>query len=183
MTMPEPSRKKTEYSFLTLEVNSFDVRIGSAINHKLRTRKACSPSIKVQEHHTVLDLTCNNIDPDNPLSDSYSFTIYGDAHPYPRLESTLEDCHEEDEEGFKKYRKQKGVEIPVYDIPKGLAVLSKLRGERHWSTALWLPRDIVSDMLVLLSGSKKVYAFVHLKHMDRDLWILGFDLQTSNPMD
>jgi hypothetical protein len=181
--MANQSSKQTEYSFLTLVVTNFDVRIGSVINHKLRTDRICSPDTKISAHHTVIGLTCNNIDTERPLSDAYSFTIYGDAHPYPRLESTLEDCHEEDEEGFKKYRKQKGVEIPIYDIPKGLAVLSKLRSERHWSTALWLPRDIVSDMLVLLSGSKKVYAFVHLKHVSGDLWILGFDLQTSNPLD
>ena len=168
--MPNQSRKQTEYSFLTSVVTNFDVR-------------ECSPSTKIQEHHTAIDLACNNIDHESPLSDAYSFTIYGDTHPYSKLESTLEDCHEEDEEGFKKYRKQKGKEIPVYDIPKGLAVLNKLRGERHWSTALWLPRDIVTDMLVLLNGSKQVFAFVHLKHVNRDLWVLGFDLQTSNPLD
>jgi hypothetical protein len=183
MAMPNQSRKQTEYSFLSLAVNSFEIRTGSAINHELRTDRICSPDTKISAHHTILELTCNNIDPDKPLDDAYSFTVYGDAHPYPRLESTLEDCHEEDEEGFKKYRKQKGVEIPIYDIPKGLAVLSKQSGERHWSTALWLPRDIVSDMLVLLSGSKKVYAAVHLKHVSGDLWILGFDLKTSNPLD
>jgi hypothetical protein len=181
--MANESNKQTEYSFLSLAVNSFDVRTGSAINPKLRTGKACSPSTKVQEHHTVIDLTCNNIVPDKPLSDTYSFTIYGDAHPYPRLESTLEDCHEEDEDGFKKYRKRRGVEMPVYDIPSGLAVLSKLRGERSWSTALWLTRDVVSDMLALLNGKKQVYAAVHLKHESRKQWILGLELQTNNPQD
>ena len=177
------AQKQIEYSFLSLIVDNFDVRTGVSINHEVRTDGICSPDTKVIEYHTALELKCLNADPDEPLSDAYSFTIYGDAHSYSRLESTLKDCHEEDEEGFKKYRKQKGVEIPVYDIPKGLAVLSKLRGERHWSTALWLPRYIVTGMLVLLSGSKKVYAAVHLKHVSGDLWILGFDLQTSNPLD
>jgi hypothetical protein len=177
------AKKQIEYSFQSTIVTSFDVRTGVSINHEVRTSGICSPDTKFAEHHTVIGLTCNNIDPDKPLSDAYSFTIYGDAHPYPRLDSTLTDYHEEDEEGFKKYRKKKGVEIPIYNIPKGLAVLSKLRGQRHWSTALWLPRDIVSDMLVLLSGSKKVYAAVHLKQVSGDLWVLGFDLQTSNPLD
>lgn len=167
MTVVTRANKQNEYTFLSLIVTNFDVRTGAAISPEIRTGRACSPDTKIVEHHTALDIECLNIDPDEPLSDSYSFTIYGNSDTQPRLEETLADYHVEDKEGFKKYRKRRGVEMPVYDIPSGLAVLSKMRGERRWSTALWLTRDVVSDMLVLLNGEKQVYTAAHLKHESR----------------
>ena len=57
----------------------------------------------------------------------------------------------------------------MYDIPKGLAALEKIRGERRWWAALWLERDIVSDMLVLLTSEREVYVAVHIKHANKIL--------------
>lgn len=176
------SSKQTEYSFLSLILTGFEVRSGAAINPELRTGRVCGPDTRILEHHSVLTLTCRNIDADEPVSDSYSFTIYGNSDPYPGVDATLADYQIEDENGFPKYRKHRGIEIPVYEVPKGLAVLRKAHGERSWSTALWLPRDVVSDMLVLLNGGRQLYAGVHLKHEDRKLWVLGFDLQTENSL-
>jgi hypothetical protein len=153
-----------------------------AINHEVRTGEICSSDTRIVRHPTAIELKCLNIDPDEPLTDAYSFTIYGSSNPYPRADATLSDYQVEDEDGSPKYRKHRGIETPVYEIPKGLAVLSKVRGGRSWSAALWLPRGLVSDMLVLLSREKQLYASIHLRNEDRKLWVQGLDLQTENPL-
>lgn len=181
--MARKLNKPSEYSFLSLVVTDYSVRTGTAINPKARDNRHSDRDTKIYEQHTVLDLACHNIDPDEPLTDTYTFYIYGNRNSATDFDVTLADYHVEDDEGSKKYRKRKGVEIPVYDIPKGLAALTKFRGERRWRSALWLAPDIVSDMLVLLSSGKEVNAAVHIKHDNRTLWILGFELQTENPME
>jgi hypothetical protein len=174
---------RIEYSFLSLVVADYSVRTGAAINHKVRDARQSDREARIYDNHTVLDLTCHNIDPDEPLTDVYSFHIYGNRFSATDFGVTLADFHVEDEEGLKKYRKRKGVEIPVYDIPKGLAVLTQFRDERSWWSALWLAPDIVSDMLALLSCGKDVYAAVHIRNDDKTRWIQGFELQTNNPQD
>ena len=161
------SNKQTEYSFLSLAVSDYSVRTGVAINPKARENRRSYQDTKIYEQHTVLDITAHNVDPDEPLTDTYSLYIYGDRNTVKDLDLTLADYHVEDEEGLKKYRKLKGVEIPIYDIPSGLAALNKKRGERGWWAALWLAPDIVSDMLTTLSSGKQVYVAAHIRHEGR----------------
>ena len=98
-------------------------------------------------------------------------------------EFTLADCHVCDEEGFKKYRKSRGVDKPVYDVPKGIGSLHKSHGVRQWSSALWLTPDIVSDMIVLLLSDLDIYVACHIRHENRVAWLIGLDLQTANPLE
>lgn len=68
-------------------------------------------------------------------------------------------------------------------MPKGLGALHKQHGARQWSSALWLAPDIVSDMIVLLLSDRDIYVACHIKNDDRNQWLIGFDVQTSNPLD
>lgn len=73
--------------------------------------------------------------------------------------------------------------MPIYNVPKGISTLTKRRGSRHWSSALWLKPQIVSDMVALLSSDKDLYVACHLTKIERVQWLIGFDMQTENPLD
>ena len=153
------------------------------INHEARNHKHSPPETEIYEQHSSIDIQCRNIDPDEPPTDTYHFSLFGFPTDHMNPDLALTNYHVEDAKGFKKYRKRKDREIPVYDIPKGMNALDKKRGERHWSSALWLSPAIVSDMITLLLSDSDVYAACHIRHIDRVAWLNGFDLQTENPLD
>ena len=178
--MSSKRRKKEEYSFLSLVVADFNIRSNIGINPEARNTRYSSADTKIYQQYSTIELSCRNIDPDEPLTDIYQFSIYGDQIN-PGL--TLADCHVCNEDGFKKYRKSRGVDKPVYDVPKGIGCLLKSRGVRQWSSALWLTPDIVSDMIVLLLSDLDIYVACHIRHENRVAWLFGFDLQTANPLE
>lgn len=181
--MVSKNKKQVDYSFLSLAVDDFSIRSSVCINPEARDNRYSPPETKIYEQHSSIDIQCRNIDPDEPLTDSYHFSLYGHLINHMNPQLTLADYHVADNEGFKKYRKRKGAEIPVYDVPKGMNALSKTRGERHWSSALWLAPTIVSDMIALLLSDRDIYAACHIRHEGRVAWLNGFDLQTENPLD
>lgn len=179
-----PSKlKKAEYSFLPLVVTEFNVRSSYGINHKARDTKYSRSDTKIYQQNSTIELECRNIDPDEPLSDIYQFSIYGHSDGPTNPDLTLADCHVCDEEGIKKYRKSRGVERPVYDVPKGISALLKSHGRRQWSSALWLQPDIVSDMIVLLLSKLDIYVACHIRHENQVAWLIELYLQTANPLD
>lgn len=175
--------KKDEYSFLFLSVRDFDISTSVYINPIARDKKYRSPDTKIYRQYSTIELDCRNIDPDEPLTDTYYFSIYGHAEELCKPELTLADCHVLDENGFKKYRKRRGVDEAVYELPKGIAVLHKKYGAREWSSAIWQPPNVVSDMMAILLSDLDVYVTCHLQHEGHVRWIMGFDLQTSNPVE
>ena len=182
--MSSSIRKQKEYDFLSLAVTDFNIRSSIAINPKARDTKYSPSDTKVYQRYSTLELSCRNIDPDEPLTDTYQFTIYG--HPDEGLANpdlTLADCHVYDGEGFKKYRKSRGVDKPVYEVPKGIGALQKRHGMRQWSSALWLMPDIVSDMNALLLSDLDIYVACHIRYENRVAWLIDLDLQTANPLD
>ena len=142
-----------------------------------------APDTKIYDQHTSIELHCQNIDPDYPSTDTYHFSLYGQPLDHRNGELTLEHFHVKDENGIEAYRKIKGRSVPVYNIPKGMNVLTKRRKERHWSSALWLAPSIVSDMASLLLSKNNIYVACHVKIIERDQWLIGFDMQTNNPLD
>lgn len=175
--------RQVEYAFLSLAVNDFSINSGISINHEVHDSRHSPPETGIYQQYSSITLRCRNIDPADPLTDTYQFSLYGQSTDSMSPELTLADYHVRDDEGFAVYRKKKGEEIPVYDLPKGMGVLAKHRGERHWSSALWLTPAIVSDMIALLLSDKEIYAACHIRYDGRVAWLNGFDLQTINPLE
>jgi hypothetical protein len=177
------ANEQAEYSFLSLTVTDFNISSSVCINPEVRDPRYGPPETKIYEQHSCIDVQCRNIDPDEPLTDTYFFSLFGFPASHMNPDLKLDNYHVEDDEGFKKYRNRKDREVPVYDIPKGMNALEKKRGARHWSSALWLSPAIVSDMIALLLSDRDIYAACHIRHIDRVAWLNGFDLQTANPLD
>ena len=82
-----------------------------------------------------------------------------------------------------KYRKYRGQEIPVYAPPKGIGRIDKMRGEARWTGALFVPPRYVTDLLILLGHTRKLFMGIDEKKIERVRWIQHFSVQTSDPAD
>tara|TARA_R110002096_G_scaffold61399_4_gene152604 strand:+ start:5253 stop:5549 length:297 start_codon:yes stop_codon:yes gene_type:complete len=96
---------------------------------------------------------------------------------------TLADCHICDDKGSPKYRKVRGKEIPIYDIPKGIGRLERQRGTTNWLGNVWVSPQSVTDMLALLPNVKPLFLTIHEMRAERNHWIVGLTLQTKKPED
>lgn len=179
--MVSKAANERRYSFLPLVVDDFEIRASVAINPSAKDAKNSPPDTKIFQQYSSIELNCHNIDPGEPATDAFHFSIYGHAESLYKPDLSLADCHVLDDNGFKKYRKRRGIDEAIYEIPKGVAVLHKKYGAREWHSAIWQPPNIVSDMIPILLSDLNVYIACHIQHEGRVRWIMLFDLQTSDP--
>ena len=175
--------KREEYAFLSLAVAGFDIRSSISLNHEVRDPRYRQPETKIYKQYSAIELYCRNIDPDELPTCTYHFSLYGHTTDQMNPDLSLDDFHVVYDEGIKKYRRRGGVDEPVWDIPRGISVLDKQRGEQHWTTALWLTPIFLSDMIALLTSNRDLYVACHVKKVNRAHWLIGFDLQTENPLE
>jgi len=109
--------------------------------------------------------------------------LYGSEPRYDKFTLTLADCHVRDDHGVSKYRKVRGKEMPVYDVPKGIGHLERLRGTRTWAGWVWAPPQTVNDMLTLLPHVRPLYVDIHELRIGRKRWIVGLALLTTDPAE
>ncbi|MEX0739810.1 MAG: hypothetical protein WD071_10765 [Pseudohongiella sp.] len=111
--MPSKAAKTLQYSFLSLAITDFNIRTNVMISLRARDNKYSPPDTKVYHQSSSIELSCRNIDPDDPPTDIYQFSQYGSVDDQVNPELTLADCHVCDAQGFKKYRKIRGIDIAV----------------------------------------------------------------------
>jgi hypothetical protein len=119
--------------------------------------------------------------PENRANEPYEISINGETSG--RQELTMKDIHAQKESGSPLYRQYRGIALPVYEKPPGLAVLQRNRALNTWQVWLRMALVTVSDMLMLLFGSRATYVSVHERKADRRRWVMGLRLQTTNPAD
>ena len=96
---------------------------------------------------------------------------------------TLSDCQARDDDGDRKYRRVRGEDVPVYEVPKGIGMIERVRGVGGWSGWCWISPRAVSDMLVLLPNVSPLYISLHERKIGRTRWINGLTLQTTDPAE
>lgn len=109
--------------------------------------------------------------------------IYGHERSGEEFSLKLKDCHVINEKWERVYRKVKGKEEPVYDIPKGIGSLEKRRGSDAWSGVVWIMPNVVSDMLTLLPNVSPLYLDLHVKKEGKLHYIVGLSLKTQDPAE
>ena len=119
--------------------------------------------------------------PDERAGDSYHLTLYSDDSPARWLRATLKEAQLRDKNGMPKYRTYRGREIPVYDAPKGLAVLDKVRGKPEWSAWINVKPRMVAETLLLTGQNRQLFLTLQEWKFERKHWIRSFGLQTTNP--
>jgi hypothetical protein len=108
-------------------------------------------------------------------------TIYaGEPDEFAR---TLKDYQAYDANYRPLRRRVRGVEVTVYRLPAGLGLIDKRRGLNAWTCALWVDRQLTSDMISMLGRFDPLYVAIHEMKVERRRWALSVALQTTNPAE
>ena len=173
----------SEYSINHAELTGYSASIGASINHKVREPRYYEEEAKVYDFGSHLELEGFFIEPEERAKDEFQLTVYGSDSGHCDFELTLADCQVRDDNGMLKYRKARGKEVPVYDVPKGIGYIKRQRGTRAWSGCVWVKQRTVTDMLTLLPNVQPLFLEFHERHIGRTRWIAGLTLVTKNPED
>ena len=177
-------KKADEYEFVTINVDSYDVRTeaGTNVDVRVNSPHVISDDTPIYEFYTVIDLYGVITYPESRSNADFKLTIYGsEKRGYPGL--TLKDTLQVDSEGMTKMVKKKGAYYPVYNVPPGIATLEKVRGENRWHAWIFAAPDYTRDSLILLSSGKKTYVSIHERKVERRRWIQSLSLQTTDPLE
>ena len=179
-------RKTEESTFLSVLVDSYEAHVEACVNHVVYAPQLGwlrEEGDHLFEFKTRLQVTGTSRWPEERAGDTYELTIYGEDAPSSRLHATLKDAQKRDKYGAPQYRTYRGSEIPVYEPPKGVGTLDKVRGEPRWSGWLFAKPCFVRDALVLLGHGKPVYLAINERKEQRRRWLQSVALQTAAPED
>ena len=177
-------RKKTpsvEYELLSIPLSGFVASVDASVNHKARDRRHHYRDPKIYSFGSSVELVGVCDYPEERSGESYVISVHGWETEEGEFEARLSDRHVMDEDGMRKYRKVRGKEIPMYDVPEGIDLIEKVRGEKRWSGFCWVSPGTVSDMLLLLPHVRPLYISIHERKVGRTRWINGLTLQMSHP--
>jgi hypothetical protein len=175
--------KKDEYEFLSIEITNYKAYVNASINYEVMDKRHYYDDAKVYDFgsHLEIEGICNY--PEEREGDEHHITIYSTERSFRDFELTLSDCQVRNEDSTLKYRRVRGKDVPVYNIPKGLGTLEKVRGEPLWTGCLWVKQETVTQVLSLLPVVKPLYMYIHERKIDRHRWIVNFAVQTSDPAE
>ena len=172
---------KSDYSIYSIKVRQHNISVDASINYEVRTKLHLHPDLQVYRFNTQLELEGHVTTEDEKQGDAYSFSIYGHEPLQKSFDSKLKDCQERTEDGSLKFIKKRGTQTPVYDVPKGIGHIEKVRGDNHWIGALWVSSESILHMMTLLSLKQDLYMSIHEEKEGRVRFIIGFTLLTSDP--
>ena len=174
-------RFTADHTFLSIKVSQYQIAVGESIDINLRT--TVPRSWGDSDHEVSLDFRLNIAGsctyPEHRAGDSYKITLYGERAARERL--TFEDIRVRDKYNAPIYRKYRGQDYPVFKLPSGLGTVERRRGTREWHTTLFLGPHSVGRMLAVLSLGSDHYVSIDECKIDRQRWVRGFSLQTTDP--
>lgn len=169
------------YTSLAIKVSKWEVAVGESINVNLRTTVPYSwdesDPVFTENSQIAIGGVCTY--PEHRANDAYEITIYSDGLARQRL--TLDQIHVRDQHSARVYRKCRGSEYPVFKVPPGLTIVERLRGTRQWQTVLWFAPDTFGRILTILNYQQQLYVSIDEHKIDRQRWVRGFAVQTSDP--
>ena len=170
-----------DYSLLSIRIQNHKARVGASINHRAKDKRQQHDDLRVYEFASSLEIGGLCTYPEDRLWQGFFITVYGNQPDTGDLNSRLREYHAKDKNEEPIYRKSRGYHRPVYEVPKGVGLLEKVRGENSWSGWVWVPEMTVAMMLTLLDGSGPVFAELHERRVERNRWINGLAVQTADP--
>lgn len=184
--MSKKTSKKTskeEHEFITVEVTKYSASVNSSLNYELANLDKCDTDAKVYIYETNLEIEGCCTYPDKLKNLTFFITLFGTDRKYDDLFLKLKDFHAIDDKWNRVYKKVKGKEVPVYDLPDGIGYIEKRRGTNIWAGAAWVLPRTVTDMLTLLPHVRPLYLEIHALKKDRFYKMRSLYLQTNNPVD
>lgn len=181
------SRKpQDERTRLCLRIEDYRARAEAEINHHAHGPQYAFRDTQEEplyEFQTHLEIFATCHDPEDRAGDRYQLTVYTETSPESSIYWKLRDVQAVNEHHSPQYREYRGKSIPVYVPPKGMGMLEKERGEPVWHGAIWAQPRYVNDLLVLLSHDRQLYLLIDERKIERQCWIQGVSLQTTDPAE
>lgn len=176
-------KSASEYGFFHIKLIDFSACVDASINYEVRDNRHYKDDAKVFSFSSNLEVDGIFTYPEERAEAKLHLAIYGSNLRHSDFDLTLADCHIRDDHGSPKYRKVRGEEIAIYDIPKGVGRLERQRGTTNWLGNVWVSPQSVTDMLALLPNVQPLFLTIHEMRAERNHWIVGLTLQTKNPED
>ena len=170
-----------EYALLGIKITNYTAAINAAINHEVGDTRECAGDEKIYSFDSRIEIEGLCTYPEGQEDSTYSITIYGGERPDRSFSLTLKDCHQIDDDYMHVYRKVRGTEVPVYNVPKDIGCIERQRGTKHWRGAVWVPIRTVTDMLTLLPHTQPLYLDIQTLIEKKYHGIRSLSLQTNDP--
>jgi len=172
---------KPEYYTLFYKLTDYEVAVDASINYEVRDKRNQYSDANVYSFSSRMELEGVCIHHEDREGHIGLFTIYGTDSERHGLDIQLKDCHEMDDDGDRKYRRVRGQSVPVYNVPKGIGHIEKVRGEDAWAGWAWVKPQTFNDMLILLSSVKPIYISIHELKIGRVRHMVSFTLGNKDP--
>jgi len=180
-----PRKRKGSYDDfveIAIQINDIGVRSQASLNVDLKTSHPIfsHENDPAFEFESSLEISGECIYPGEFEHIRFFINLIGDACNR-RTNITLNDCHAIDENKVPIYKEYRGKVYPVYNSPLGLSLLEKKRGENSYDTWAWVKPRMITDILILLSLNKSLYASMIVRKHNRKRWIEQLSIQTHDP--
>jgi len=174
---------REQYASVAVRVQGWEASTDASINYAVYAPHAWdsidnSPLYAFKIYVTITGVC---LSPAERAGDSYELTMYGEYSQPSRLDATLKEAQQRDKFGSPRYRTYRGKQIPVYDPPKGLATIKKVRGQTRWTSWLPVQPHFANDLLTLLGHQRPLFISIVEREEGRVHWIQGFSVQTAAP--
>jgi len=181
--MTKKNKPVEKYELLAVKLTEFKASVDATINYEVRDKRHYQSDANVYSFSSSVELegVCNY--PEEREGEKYLLTIYGGEMRAGQFDVTLSDCQVRDDDGMLKYRKVRGNEIPIYEVPKGIGPLERVRGTKDWTGWCWVSPRTLSDMLALLPNVRPLYISIHEHKLGRHRFINALTLQTTDPAE
>ena len=171
----------TEYSFTAIQITNYDIYIDSSINYEVRDKRHHFDDAKIYDFSSYIKFHGSCMDSQGINDRKYEIIAYGSEAQPGDFDLKLSDCHLQDEKGFRQFRKYRGREVPIYNIPNGIGMLTRLKGSQITFGSAWVSPETITNMLAVLPHVSPIYLSIHERLIEGQRWIIGLTLQTSDP--
>lgn len=181
-----PNKHAEEHSHIVIRLERYEAGVEGGVNHYAYAPQYAwnlDDDDPVYEFTNQIVITGISTYPPERQGDHYELTIRGTEAASHHLKAKLKDIHARDQYGSPKYRGYRGRQIPIYEPPKGLGLIDKVRGEKRWTAWLFVTPRFVNDLLVLLGHQRKLFLSLHERKVDRSRWVQGVTLQSNDPAE
>lgn len=183
--MPRKARRQRQdtFDFLCLWLTGYDVQVELGVNHRLRMNPLWSNlDTRVMEARSELEVRGKCFYPEERKGEKFLLRLLGDPSPAD-FSHTVADIQQRDTHGAPRYRMYRGYQLPVFECPKGVAILRRERRADTWNAWMPVPENYIRDCLVVLSSKAARYIYIHEHVVQRERWIHSFSIQSNDPTE
>jgi hypothetical protein len=180
MTRRRPKQVQ-EHTHLAIRVESYSATVSAGINPKLYSdhSRDIVPDDLILESSLRLEVQGVCTYPPPRANKKYEITFH--TEDASKAGYRAKDIHRRDANNAPLYRKNRGELYAVYDLPVGLGLIEKRRGDDVWAGWVFVQPRIITNVLILLGQNQRAYLSISERRIERHRWIWHVSVQTSDP--